>query len=148
MSLGEAMRISGLLDLIGEIVRPFLSGVSIPVLLLSLLLAEGIIASLLSSTTAASILFPLILAVADGSGHGALLVCLSALMISGAQLFHISSFPNALVSGVCEQNVSINEVPKPYLTGKDFILNGWPTILMGVLVISTVGYMIASAIGL
>ena len=92
--------------------------------------------------------YQLILAVSDGSGHGPLLVCLSALMISGAQLFHISSFPNALVSGVSEQNVSKGEIPKPYLNGKDFILNGWPTILMGVLVISTIGYMIASAIGL
>ena len=148
MALGETMKLSGLLDLIGIMVRPYLSNVSIPVLLISLLLAEGIIASLLSSTTAASILFPLILAVSEGSGHGPMLVCLSALMISGAQLFHISSFPNALVSGVCEQNVGKDEVAKNYLTGQDFILVGWPTILMGVLIISTVGYMISSAIGL
>lgn len=148
LALGQTMEISGLLDLIGSIVRPYLSGVSVPMLLLALLALEGFIASLLSSTTAASILFPLILTIADATGHAPLLVCLSALMISGAQLFHISSFPNALVSGVTEQTPDVDG-PKPtYLTGVDYIVYGWPTILMSILVISTIGYMITSAIGL
>ena len=69
-------------------------------------------------------------------------------MISGAQLFHISSFPNALVSGVTEQSPD-DDGPKPtYLTGVDYIIYGLPTILMSILVISTIGYMITSAIGL
>jgi hypothetical protein len=66
---------------------------------------EGLLVSLLSSTTAASIMFPLIMAIGQNMGHALLLVVLSALMISMSQLFHISLFPNALVSGVCIETI-------------------------------------------
>ena len=150
LALGEAMKISGLLDLLAEIAKPYLIGVSTTGLLVALLIFEGIIASLLSSSTAASIMYPLIYVIGEGTGHAPLLIVLSSLMISGAQLFHISSFPNALVSGVCE--INHDSVDKnggqPFLKGIDFVINGWPTVLMGIFVISTLGYMLSSSIGL
>jgi len=149
LALGEAMKISGLLNQLAESVKPYLVGVSTISLLIALLIFEGVVASLLSSTTAASILFPLILAVGEGTGHAPMLVLLSCLMISGAQLFHISSFPNALVSGVCEANPDGSESTngQPFLKGKDFVINGWPTVVMGIFVMATLGYMLTSSLG-
>jgi phosphate transporter len=153
LCLGEAMRVSGLLDVIAAGARAALGSISAWILLLILLVMEGILASLLSSTTAASILFPLIMAIGQNTGHAPLLVCLSALMISSSQLFHISSFPNALVSGVAIE--TIDEDPKrgilngiPFLTGHDYIVYGAPTIAMGVVVVATVGYMLVRILGL
>jgi phosphate transporter len=150
--LGEAMRVSGLLDVIALNARNGIGNMSAWTLLIILLLVEGILASLLSSTTAASIIFPLIMAIGVNTGHPALLVILSSLMISGAQLFHISSFPNALVSGVCIETTDedpgkgiVNGVP--FLTGHDYMVVGAPTIVMGVVVVATIGYGIVSAIG-
>lgn len=150
--LGEAMRVSQLLDVIASSAARALSGITAWVLLVILLVVEGLLASLLSSTTAASIIFPLIMAVGESTGHAPLLVVLSALMISGAQLFHISSFPNALVSGVCIETSDEDESReiingRPFLRGIDYISYGWPTVALGVCVISTVGYVIAVALG-
>ena len=154
LALGEAMKISGLLDVIASTAKQRLDGVSTWALLLILLTIEGFLASLLSSTTAASIMFPLIMAIGGGTGHAPLLVVLSALMISSSQLFHISSFPNALVSGVCvepskdqEKNVGA-EIGKPFLKGIDYIRYGWPTIVLSIGTISSVGYILATYLGL
>jgi anion transporter len=150
--LGEAMKVSGLLDVIALSARTEIGKMSAWTLLVILLVVEGVIASLLSSTTAASIIFPLIMAVGVNTGHPALLVILSSLMISGAQLFHISSFPNALVSGVCIEVLEedpgrgiVNGVP--FLSGNDYVITGAPTIAMGVVVVATIGYGIVSALG-
>lgn len=147
LALGEAMQISCLLDMIGEIMKPMLQGVSLHVILIIILVSEGVIASLLSSTTAASVLFPLIIAVSEQTGKAPLLVVLSALMISGAQLFHISSFPNALVSSVTG-TMPNGAMGSPYLSGSDFIVYGWPTIVMVIITISTLGFMLVSIVRL
>jgi phosphate transporter len=151
--LGEAMRVSGLLDLIAAGAREALGDISAWVLLVILLVMEGLLASLLSSTTAASILFPLIMAIGENTGHAPLLVVLSALMISTSQLFHISSFPNALFSGVCIE--TIDEDPgrgilngMPFLSGHDYVVYGAPTVAIGVSLVATVGYGLVSALGL
>ncbi|OHT08968.1 Sodium:sulfate symporter transmembrane region family protein [Tritrichomonas foetus] len=153
LALGEAMKMSGLLDVIAFGAKKVLDGVSVWALLVIILIIEGCLASLLSSTTAASIMFPLILAIGGNTGHAPLLVVLSALMISSSQLFHISSFPNALVSGVCaecspevEKETGV-ESGTPYLKGIDYVRFGWPTIVMSVATISSLGYMLASNIG-
>jgi phosphate transporter len=150
--LGEAMRVSGLLDVISAGACSALGGIGTWPMLVVLLIVEGVLASLLSSTTAASIIFPVIMAIGKGTGHPALLVLLSALMISGSQLFHISSFPNALVSGVCietaEEDVR-NGITNgvPFLTGMDYIVYGAPMVVMGIVVIATLGYLFVTLIG-
>ena len=154
LALGEAMKISGLLDVIAENAKSVLGNISTLSLLVVILIIEGCLASLLSSTTAASIMFPLIMAIGENTGHSSLLVVLAALMISTSQLFHISSFPNALVSGVCIECSSEQEKEchvengQPYLKGIDYVRYGWPTIVMGIVVISSVGYILASKLGL
>ncbi|OHT07277.1 Sodium:sulfate symporter transmembrane region family protein [Tritrichomonas foetus] len=154
LALGEAMKISGLLDVIAMGAKKSLDGVSPWVLLVIILIIEGCLASLLSSTTAASIMFPLIVAVGGNTGHAPLLVVLSALMISSSQLFHISSFPNALVSGVCvecsEEVAKVENVENgtPFLKGIDYVIYGWPTVAMGIGTIASLGYFLASGLGL
>lgn len=153
LALGESMKISGLLDYIAENAKYFLGGVSTWSLLVIILIIEGCLASLLSSTTAASIMFPLIMAVGGNTGHAPLLVVLSALMISSSQLFHISSFPNALCSGVCiectedQEKIFGVENGAPFLKGYEYVKYGWPTIAMSVFSISTLGYFLASDLG-
>lgn len=153
LALGESMKISGLLDYIAENAKYFLGGVSTWSLLVIILIIEGCLASLLSSTTAASIMFPLIMAVGGNTGHAPLLVVLSALMISSSQLFHISSFPNALCSGVCiectedQEKIFGVENGSPFLKGYEYVKYGWPTIVMSVFSISTLGYFLASDLG-
>jgi phosphate transporter len=109
--LGEAMHLSGLLDVIANGARDALGDISAWVLL----------ASLLSWTTSALIMFSLIMAIGQNTGHASLFVVLSAPLISTSQLFHISSLPNALVSGVCIE--TIDEDPARG------ILNGLPLLL-------------------
>lgn len=148
LALGEAMKISGLLDYIAMQAKWILGDTSAWKLLVIILGVEGMLASLLSSTTAASIMFPLLMAVGKTTGRAPMLVVLSALMISCSQLFHISSFPNALVSGVCiETNIEDPENGKPFLSGVDYIRFGWPTIIMGILVIGIIGFKIISMLG-
>lgn len=154
LALGESMKLSGLLDVIAEGAREMLKGVSVLTLLIVILMAESIVASILSSTTAASIIFPLIMAIGENTGHAPLLVVLAALMISTSQLFHISSFPNALVSGVAFEATPEQEREEgvrngtTYLKGNEYFKYGWPTIIMGWIIISTVGYGAVSKLGL
>ncbi|KAH0785659.1 Sodium:sulfate symporter transmembrane region family protein [Histomonas meleagridis] len=148
LALGEAMKLSGLLDIIADYAKDSLNGITVWTLLIILLFVESLLASLLSSTTAASIMFPLIMAVSGTTGKSPLVVLLSALMISCSQLFHISSFPNALVSGVCPETNTEKSGNTPFLRGFDYIIYGWPTVLIGILVISTIGYALVSNLNL
>ena len=145
LALGEAMKSSGLLDLVAEASQKFMKGIPLWPLLLIFLLVEGILASLINSTSAAAILYPVIAIMGESSHHPNLLVVLSALMVSGAQLFHISSFPNALMSGVCKHKPGNPEdiTQETFLSGKEYFLYGWPTLLFGMAVISSIGYFIA-----
>jgi len=94
LCLGEAMTSSGLLTLVSDFAGPTLSKIPLWPLLFIFLGFEGLLGSLINSTSAASILYPLIAELGKGTGHPMQMVALSALMISAAQLFHISSFPN------------------------------------------------------
>ena len=148
LCLGEAMTCSGLLSLVNDFAGPTLSKISLWPLLIIFLVFEGLLGSLINSTSAASILYPLIAELGKGTHHPMQMVILSALMISGAQLFHISSFPNALVSGVCKHQFGNPEKvsQKTFLQGNDFPILGWPTMIMSVLSIASIGYGITKAI--
>lgn len=143
------MKSSGLLDFItrsGEL----LSGIHLWPLLIIFLTIIGFAASLINSVSAASILYPIIISFGQSTGHPALLVALSALMISGAQLFHISSYPNALMCAVNKHRSGNPDdiLSETFLKGTDFVKYGWPTIFIAILVIGTIGYLIGLLIGL
>lgn len=142
LALGEAMKASGLLNLLAETTSDLLKKVPTWPLLLIFLFLTGVFASLINSTSAASIFYPVIAILSKNTGHSGLFVSLCALQISGAQLFHISSFPNALTSGVCkhlpgqpDQITHFN-----FIEGPEYFTVGWVTLIVGVLLISSVGY--------
>jgi len=143
LALGESMKLSGLLDLISEKTGKLLTNIKLWPLLVIFLFFIGILASLINSTSAAAILYPVIGIMGKGTGHPNLLVACSALMISGAQLFHISSFPNALVSGVCRHVLGNGDTvtQKPFLEGSEYFIYGWPTLFFSVIGIASLGYM-------
>lgn len=145
LALGEAMKISGLLDLVAKVSGSLLGGIPLWPLLLIFLFIEAVLASLINSTSAAAILYPVIAVMGAPTHHPNLMVALSALMVSGAQLFHISSFPNALMSGVCRHKPGNGEevTQITFLEGSEYFKYGWPTVLAGIFVVASIGYFIA-----
>ncbi|KAH0792629.1 Sodium:sulfate symporter transmembrane region family protein [Histomonas meleagridis] len=147
LALGESMTCSGLLDIISKTISDTLKGINIWLVLIIVMIIEAILTSVINHTSAAAILFPVLQGIGESLGQPALLLTLSALMISCAQLFHISSFPNALISGV---QVHLRMDPskltsESFLNGTQFFLVGWPTVIAGILIIASIGYGIVLA---
>jgi len=147
LALGESMKLSGLLDMISQIFGSGLSQFALWPLMLIILFVVGIFASLINSSSAAAILYPVIGVLGKPTGHPNLLVVASALMVSGGQLFHISSFPNALVSGTCRHVLGNGDhvTQIPFLKGSEYFTYGWPTLFLSVLMVSTIAYAVAMA---
>ena len=142
LALGEAMTVSGLLDILSETIANGLKGLNIWVVLVIVMLIESILTSVINHTSAAAILFPVLQKIGEAINHPIVLLTIAALMISCSQLFHISSFPNALISGV-QRHLRYDPsklTSESFLTGKNFFLVGWPTIIAGILVLSSLGY--------
>jgi phosphate transporter len=83
-------------------------------------------------------------------GDQTVFLTLSALMIGNAQLFHISSFPTALVSGVQQhaKGEPTALLPEPFIPGPEFFTAGWPVVLGSVFIIASVGYGLVIGLGL
>jgi phosphate transporter len=71
-------------------------------------------------------------------------------MVSGSQLFHISSFPNALASGIQKHHRTDPStlLAESFLTGTDFVKMGWPTVVTALFVTSGVTFGIVTAMKL
>ena len=150
LALGEAMTVSKLLDIIADTISSSLEGISIWVVLIIIMIIEGILTSVINHTSAAAILFPVLQAIGTTLNHPSTLLTVSALMISVSQLFHISSFPNALISGV-QRHMRMDPsklTSESFLTGTDFFVVGWPTVIFGILILSGVSYGIVTAMKL
>jgi anion transporter len=150
LALGEAMRLSQLLDILANTISSGLGGISVWFVLLITLLFEAAVTSVISHTSSAAILFPVIALIGDARGKKNVFLAASALMVSGSQLFHISSFPNALVSGLQAHTRACPRIMQPhsFLSGKDFVVTGWPTVIAAVLIISSATYGIVLAMNL
>jgi phosphate transporter len=150
LALGEAMRLSGLLDLLANTISAGLGGIPTWWVLVITLLFEAAVTSVISHTSGAAILFPVLGMVGQKRGEKTTFLAASALMISASQLFHISSFPNALVSGV-QMHSRANPRAlnlQSFLSGKDFIMLGWPTVVAAVAIVASVTYGIVQAMDL
>ena len=150
LALGEAMKISGLLDLFADLISTSLQSLSVWVVLIIVLFIEAILTSVINHTSAAAILFPVLQVIGEKLNATTQLLTCSALMISCSQLFHISSFPNALISGVQRhQRIDPSRLTADsFLGGKEFFMNGWITVVVAIFVISGVAYGIVTAMGL
>ncbi|EAY16298.1 Sodium:sulfate symporter transmembrane region family protein [Trichomonas vaginalis G3] len=150
LALGEAMKISGLLDLFADMIAAHLHNLSVYVVLLVLLVIEAILTSVINHTSAAAILFPVIQVIGDKLNATTSLLTCCALMVSGSQLFHISSFPNALISGVQKhQRMDPTKLTsESFLGGKEFFMYGWPTEIIIIVIIIAVSKSLVMALKL
>jgi di/tricarboxylate transporter len=142
LALSEAMTQSRLMYLFEEAASDFIKGFPMWPLLLLTLLVVGMFASLMNSTAAAAILYPVIAVIGRLTNHVDMFVSLSAVMVSGAQLFHMSTFANALVGGVVRHRTGAPDrlTVEPFLRKRDYPMKGWPTLVVGVLIVGSVGY--------
>lgn len=147
LALGEAMTKSGLLNILSGYISAGMKGVNEWLVLLMILAIEAILTSVINHTSAAAILFPVLKEIGEAIGSKSVLLTVSAMMISGSQLFHISSFPNALISGVQKHSRldSSKLTSESFLTGTSFFLVGWPTVLAAIAVLASVAYGIVKA---
>ncbi|KAH0785827.1 Sodium:sulfate symporter transmembrane region family protein [Histomonas meleagridis] len=142
IALGEAMNASGLLTLLSNGIANAMKGIPLFVIILIFLLVIGILVSVINHTSAAAILFPVLNQIGLDIGSPILFLTLSAMMVGCAQLFHISSFPTALVYGVQKHEVNnpMKQTNEHFLTGPEFFFAGWPVVLGSALIIASVGY--------
>lgn len=144
IALGEAMNSSGLLKLLSDDISNLMDGIPLFFVVMIFLVIIGVLVSVINHTSAAAILFPVLNQIGLKLGNPTIFLTLSAMMIGCAQLFHISSFPTALVSGV--QKHFKDEPHKlsqeHFLKGPEFFLSGWPVVLGSAIIIGTIGYFL------
>jgi phosphate transporter len=147
MALSEAMNQSHLMLLFEEAARDFIAKFAVWPLLLATLVIVGIFASLMNSTAAAAILYPVIAVIGKLASRTDMFVALSAVMVGGSQLFHMSTFANALVGGVVRHRRGQPDrlTGDPFLNKKDYVIQGWPTLVYRILIVASVGYGICVA---
>ncbi|OHT02381.1 Sodium:sulfate symporter transmembrane region family protein [Tritrichomonas foetus] len=150
IALGEAMRVSGLLNLLSDAISSAMGGLSLWVVTFIFLLIEAVLVSVINHTSAAAILFPVLNTIGQQIGNPTIFLTLSALMIGNAQLFHISSFTTALVSGVQrhKKNEPTNLELDPFLPGPEFFTAGWIPVFLSVFLIGGLGYGLVIVLGL
>jgi di/tricarboxylate transporter len=148
LALGEAMTRSGLLQLIAGEISNALKSVSDWGVITILLIFEAVVTSVVNHTSAAGILFPIIAEIGEERNRRAQFLTVAALMVSGSQLFHVSSFPNALIAGVQRHQRADPSIlaADSILSGKDFFLYGLLTVAFSIGILASVGYAIAGAL--
>jgi phosphate transporter len=142
LAIREAMLASNFLAVLQDACRPAFATISTYPLLIIVLIVVCLFASCMNSTVAAAILYPLVAVVGRAKGQERLFVCLAALMVSGAQLFHMSTFANSLVYSVRRhifENSQMLGVER-FLTKTDFPYFGWPTIVVALVLIGSLPY--------
>eukprot|EP00941_MAST-03F_sp_MAST-3F-sp1_P002607 g2607.t1 len=105
---------------------------------LGVLFCCTVIATIVSHSVTAILVMPLLVHIGKHteSGDPKVLVVSSALAISAAMAFPISSFPNIFTCFV------LDDFQKPFLTTKHFLQTGLPISLLSVLMLGTVGTML------
>ncbi|OBS25681.1 hypothetical protein FPOA_06215 [Fusarium poae] len=144
LSLGKAVRSSGLLHTLAEIVSDKVEGMSLYGVLVVFSTLILVIATFISHTVAALIFLPLVFDVgaAMDQPHPNLLVMGGVLMCSAAMGLPTSGFPN--------MTAIMKEDPfgQRYLQVKHFISRGVPSSLITLVVVITLGYGVMQVAGL
>ncbi|CAM1509360.1 Fc.00g030990.m01.CDS01 [Cosmosporella sp. VM-42] len=144
LSLGKAVRSSGLLHTLAEVVSREVEGMSLYGILVVFSSLILVIATFISHTVAALIFLPLVfdVGVAMEQPHPNLLVMGGVLMCSAAMGLPTSGFPN--MTAIMKED----PVGQRYLQVKHFISRGVPSSLMTLVVVVTLGYGIMQVAGL
>lgn len=144
LSLGKAVRSSGLLHEVAEIVSKNVEGMSLYVVLVVFSTLILVIATFISHTVAALIFLPLVFDVGMSMDqpHPNLLVMGGVLMCSAAMGLPTSGFPN--MTAIMKEDAT----GQRYLRVKHFITRGIPSSLLTLVVVITLGYGIMQVAGL
>lgn len=151
IALGETMKVSQLLDLLSDGLSEVMKGIPMWVVIFIFLVIEAVLVSVINHTSAAAVLFPVLGQIGTKLFDSpTMFLTLSALMIGNAQLFHISSFPTALVSGVQRHAKGEPQtlLAEPFISGPEFFFAGWPVVFGSVFIIASIGYGMVYALKL
>ncbi|GAA5805966.1 hypothetical protein HPULCUR_011493 [Helicostylum pulchrum] len=143
IALGKAVESSGLLKTIASQIEVMVDGLSAFEVLFVFSCLVLVIATFISHTVAALIVLPIVAEVGAQltDPQPRMLVMGTAFVCSAAMGLPVSGFPN--MNAISQEN----ELGKPYLTTKDFLLNGVPSSIFATLCITTVGYGLMVLIG-
>ncbi|KAK2612821.1 low-affinity phosphate transporter [Conoideocrella luteorostrata] len=144
LSLGKAVRSSGLLHEVAEVVSKNVEGMSLYVVLVVFSSLILVIATFISHTVAALIFLPLVFDVGMSMDqpHPNLLVMGGVLMCSAAMGLPTSGFPN--MTAIMKEDAT----GQRYLRVKHFISRGIPSSILTLIVVITLGYGIMQVAGL
>jgi phosphate transporter len=143
LALGEAMTESNLLTLFSLETEAMFRTIPLWPLLVITLIVTGVVASFMNSTAASAILYPFIRVIGAAHNRPNMFVVLSAMMISGGQLFDMSSFANALVASVLmhTQGIQGKLTGETFLVKRDFPLRTWPiTLIITPMIVASIGF--------
>ncbi|KHN97801.1 spx [Metarhizium album ARSEF 1941] len=144
LSLGKAVRSSGLLHAVAELVSKKVEGMSLYGVLVVFASLILVIATFISHTVAALIFLPLVFDVGMSmeQPHPNLLVMGGVLMCSAAMGLPTSGFPN--MTAIMKEDAT----GQRYLRVKHFISRGIPSSIATLAVVITLGYGIMQVAGL
>ncbi|KAE9390604.1 SPX-domain-containing protein [Gymnopus androsaceus JB14] len=143
IALGKGVTSSGLLDIMGELIRDLVQDFELYSVVLILSPIVLIISTFISHTIASVLLAPIAKQVAshlEGNPQN-LLIFVTALICSAGMGMPVSGFPNQTAA---TQEDDLGEL---YLSNIDFLKNGIPASIFATLVVATVGYLLMRAIG-
>jgi len=142
-ALGKAVDSSGLLNLIAGGIRDAVDGLPLWGVIWVFLGVMLVVATFISHTVAALIILPVVAEVGAAlpDPHSNLLVMLAMFKASGAMGLPVSGFPNM-------QAIMLEDARgKPYLKTLDFIKGGMPASVFVAILVGTLGYALALALG-
>ncbi|KOS19152.1 putative transporter [Escovopsis weberi] len=144
LTLGKAVRSSGLLHTLAVVVSRNVEGMSVYGVLAIFSSLILVIATFISHTVAALIFLPLVydVGVTMDQPHPNLLVMGGVLMCSAAMGLPTSGFPN--MTAIMKEDAT----GQRYLRVKHFISRGVPSSLITLAVVMTVGYLVMEVAGL
>lgn len=143
IALGKAVESSGLLKTIASQIEGLVQDFSAFQVLFVFSCLVLVIATFISHTVAALIVLPIVAEVGSqlADPQPRMLVMGTAFVCSAAMGLPVSGFPN--MNAISQEN----ELGKPYLTTKDFLINGVPSSVFATLCITTLGYGLMRVIG-
>ncbi|KAI8993417.1 SPX domain-containing protein [Pilobolus umbonatus] len=143
IALGKAVESSGLLKTIASEIEILVTGFTAFEVLFVFSGLVLIIATFISHTVAALIVLPIVAEVGAqlDNPQPRILVMGTAFVCSAAMGLPVSGFPN--MNAISQEN----ELGKPYLTTKDFLINGVPSSIFSTLCIATIGYGLMVVLG-
>ncbi|KIP11029.1 hypothetical protein PHLGIDRAFT_114938 [Phlebiopsis gigantea 11061_1 CR5-6] len=138
IALGKGVTSSGLLEVMDDIIRDIVDGLSEYTVVIVLSGIVLVVSTFISHTIASVLLVPIAAEVGskmDGNPKN-LLIFLTALICSTGMGMPVSGFPNQTAA------TQEDDMGQLYLTNIDFLKNGVPASIIATMVVSTIGYLL------